>query len=121
MRSGPRTVRRRAPPSTCSARATPRRSWRRSPTSTNARIRTATDLAAYLLVDVEMSDCDTTSRIAQAIASVQLYMQRVRMGVEAGADTRDIPDAWWSWLATYRMWEANRRIFLYPENYLDPA
>lgn len=84
-------------------------------------VRTANDLFTYLLIDVEMTGCDTTSKIAQGITSVQLYMQRVRMGVEPGADTRDIPEVWWSWMSAYRMWEANRKVFLYPENYLEPA
>ncbi len=79
-------------------------------------------LYEYLLIDVQMSGCDTTSYIAQAIASAQLYMQRCRMMLEPGVtDLSDIPDVWWQWLGTYRIWEANRRIFLYPENYLNPA
>src|SRR5205085_10908439 len=42
------------------------------------------DLYAYLLIDVEMSDCATTSYIAQGIASVLLYMQRCRLNLEPG-------------------------------------
>lgn len=26
----------------------------------------------------------------------------------------------WSWRKNYRVWEANRRVFLYPENYIYP-
>jgi hypothetical protein len=26
----------------------------------------------------------------------------------------------WEWRKAYRMWEANRKVFLYPENYLEP-
>jgi len=26
----------------------------------------------------------------------------------------------WEWLQKYRVWEANRKIFLYPENWLEP-
>ncbi|HEY5249333.1 MAG TPA: neuraminidase-like domain-containing protein [Dermatophilaceae bacterium] len=26
----------------------------------------------------------------------------------------------WAWMKGYRAWEANRRIFLYPENWLEP-
>lgn len=89
--------------------------------ATHPEIRDGADLFAYLLIDVEMSGCDTTSRIAQGITSVQLYMQRVRMGVEQGADTRQIPEVWWAWMSAYRTWEANRKVFLYPENYLEPA
>ncbi len=69
-----------------------------------------------------MSGCDNVSLIAQGIASVQLYMQRCRMMLEPGVnDLSNIPEPWWDWMSAYRIWEANRRIFLYPENYLDPA
>jgi hypothetical protein len=26
----------------------------------------------------------------------------------------------WQWLRKYRIWEANRKVFLYPENSLEP-
>jgi SpoVK/Ycf46/Vps4 family AAA+-type ATPase len=26
----------------------------------------------------------------------------------------------WSWLKRYRVWEANRKVFLYPDNWLEP-
>ena len=26
----------------------------------------------------------------------------------------------WSWLKWYRVWEANRKVFLYPENWIEP-
>ena len=31
------------------------------------------------------------------------------------------PDEEWEWRQHYRVWEANRKIFLWPENYLDPT
>jgi hypothetical protein len=79
------------------------------------------DLFQYLLIDVETSGCDTTSSIAQGITSVQLYMQRARMGLEQGVTVEHIPAVWWEWMSTYRLWEANRKIYLYPENYLVPS
>lgn len=79
-------------------------------------------LYQYLLIDVEMGGCDTTSYIAQGIAALQLYMQRCRLMLEPGVtDLSNIPEVWWEWLSGYRIWEANRKIFLYPENYLEPA
>ncbi|KXF77915.1 hypothetical protein ATN84_24885 [Paramesorhizobium deserti] len=87
----------------------------------NPAIASVNDLYRYLLLDVEMGSCATTSPIAQAIASTQLYLQRARMMQEPGVLTLDIPDIWWSWMMNYRIWEANRRIFLYPENYLEPS
>lgn len=84
-------------------------------------LQTPADLFSYLLIDVEMAGCDTTSPIAQGITAVQLYMQRVRMGLEPGADTTKIRESWWDWISTYRLWEANRKVFLYPENYINPT
>lgn len=88
---------------------------RRFPTITNID-----DLYAYLLIDVEMGGCADISYIKQAILSVQLYMQRARMTLEPGISKLAIPDIWWSWIGSYRTWEANRKVFLYPENYLEP-
>ena len=32
-----------------------------------------------------------------------------------------IPRDEWDWRRHYRIWQANRRVFLYPENYLEPG
>ncbi|AZE89384.1 neuraminidase-like domain-containing protein [Pseudomonas orientalis] len=89
---------------------------------TYPQIDSADALYTYLLIDVQMCGCDTTSYIAQGIAAVQLYMQRCRLMLEPGVtDLSNIPDVWWQWMSAYRVWEANRKIFLYPENYLEPA
>lgn len=79
------------------------------------------DLYYYLLLDIEMGACFTTSLITQALASLQLYLQRCRTMQEPGINKVEIPKAWWSWMMNYRVWEANRRIFVYPENYLEPS
>ncbi|GAA3250332.1 neuraminidase-like domain-containing protein [Dactylosporangium siamense] len=79
-------------------------------------------LYEYLLIDAQVAGCATTSTIAQGIAAVQLYLQRCRLMLEPGVtDLSNIPEAWWEWMSTYRQWEANRKVFLYPENYLNPA
>ena len=36
-----------------------------------------------------------------------------------GADAIDA--AQWEWRKNYRVWEANRKVFLYPENWIDPT
>ncbi len=87
----------------------------------NPDIAQPSDLYRYLLIDVEMSSCALTSRIAQGIASVQLYMQRCRMMLESGVNIVDVPKIWWDWMSSYRVWEVNRKIFLYPENYIEPT
>jgi len=86
----------------------------------NFPIKTLEDMSTYLLIDVEMSKCDTTTPIAQAIPSVQLYLQRCHLGVEKGITNITIPEEWRSWLSNYRVWEANRKLLLYPENFIQP-
>jgi hypothetical protein len=80
----------------------------------------ANDLFAHFLVDVEQSACQQTSRIKQAISSVQLFAQRALLGLEPGISTTDPTWAQWSWMQSFRVWEANRKIWLYPENYIEP-
>ncbi len=95
----------------------------------NLSWRNINDLYEYLLIDVEMSPLLMTSRIKQAISSVQLFIDRVLMNLEhANMDKTTPPlklhpdqiDEWEQWRKLYRIWEANRKIFLYPENWLEP-
>lgn len=84
-------------------------------------LKTLRALSEYLLIDLETSACDITSAIVEATAAVQTYLQRCRMSLEPGVvSLGDIATVWWPWLSNYRVWEANRKIFLYPENYIDP-
>jgi hypothetical protein len=83
----------------------------------------ANDLFAYYLIDPEMTACQLTSRIVQASAAVQLYVQRCFMGLEPKVHVDVVDDdGWlqWNWMKYYRVWEANRRVFAYPENYVEP-
>src|SRR5262249_4341640 len=34
--------------------------------------------------------------------------------------TNDSAAAEWAWRKSYRVWQANRKVFLWPENYLEP-
>lgn len=96
--------------------AVPLAVWRMSPDIDSTRT-----LSEYLLVDVETSACDVTSAIVEATAAVQTYLQRCRMSLEPGVKSLGaIAEAWWPWLTNYRVWEANRKIFLYPESYINP-
>ncbi len=90
----------------------------------------ANAMFTYFLIDVEMCSCQLTSRIKQAISSVQFFVQRCFMNLEvpdvevsqAATEDTTSPNAWsqWSWMKSYVLWEANRKIFLYPENWLEP-
>lgn len=61
-----------------------------------------------------------TSRIRLAIASVQLFVQRSLLNLEPKVEPSVINATQWEWMKRYRVWEANRKIFLYPENWLEP-
>ncbi len=82
---------------------------------------TRKQLADALLIDIEMSACMMTSRIKQAIGSVQTFVNRAQLELEANvaldADTAER----WEWQKSYRVWEANRKVFLYPENWIEPS
>jgi hypothetical protein len=85
--------------------------------------RDATDLHGRYLLDVETGPSVRTSRIKQAISSVQLFAQRWLLNVE-DPSLPSVPAALasqWEWVKSYRVWEANRRVFLYPENWLEPS
>lgn len=85
--------------------------------------RKVSDIYGWFLLDVEMSPCQLTSRIKQAISSVQLFVQRCLMGLEPQVlATAEVDNRWreWRWMRNYRVWEANRKIFLYPENWIEP-
>src|SRR5262249_44289730 len=79
------------------------------------------DLYAYYLLDVEMTSCQLTSRLVQGSGSIQLFVQRCFMGLEpyvkvqADGDDGDSAWHWWKWMHKYRVWEANLKVFLWPE------
>lgn len=103
-------------------------------------IRNARDLYEELLIDVQMDCPARTSRIKEALACMQLYFHRYFIDLEdpsvdwatIGNETEDeaklrvkleIKDKlkeYWKWMKNYRVWEANRKVFLYPENYIRP-
>jgi hypothetical protein len=93
---------------------------------------TLDDLYNYFLLDVQKDGCAQTSRVVAAISSVQLYVYRCLMNLEQ--DRRDpsdaahirvppqsIPADEWEWRQNFRVWQANRKVFLFPETYLEPS
>ncbi|MCK4794466.1 MAG: hypothetical protein KAV87_62635, partial [Desulfobacteraceae bacterium] len=75
---------------------------------------------AHFLVDPEMNPCRATSRVRLAIGSVQLYVQRHFLGLEGEQTLTEADAKEWKWRKLYRVWEANRNVFLYPENWIYP-
>ncbi|GHO97434.1 hypothetical protein KSF_074820 [Reticulibacter mediterranei] len=84
------------------------------------QVRDANDLYGYYLIDPQMGPCMMTSRIVQAISSVQLFIQRCLMQLELDAPPNAINKQYWAWMKNYRVWEANRKVLLYPENWIEP-
>ncbi len=76
----------------------------------------------HFLIDTQMTSCQVTSRIVQAYIAVQIFVERCLMNLEAPKVVVDLnaDDTWsqWEWMKRYRIWEANREVFLYPENWL---
>ena len=98
-----------------------------------------------LLIDPEMGTCMQTSRIRQALNSVQLFVQRCLLSLETAANspgavlkpsTVSAEDwgkainvapsqidatTWEQWMGAYATWAGTREIFLWPENLLIPS
>jgi hypothetical protein len=85
-----------------------------------AGVADANQLFEYFLIDVKMSPCMKTSRVKQAISSVQLFVQRTLMNLEPAVAPSLLDPRRWKWMKHYRVWEANRKVFLYPENWIEP-
>jgi hypothetical protein len=77
-------------------------------------------LYEYFLIDPGMEPVVQTSRIRLAISSLQLFIQRCLINLEQDVPPSVINAGQWEWMKRYRIWEANRKIFLFPENWLEP-
>ncbi len=87
----------------------------------------ARDLYEKLLIDVKMESGATTSRIVEATQAIQLFFHRYFINLEEvdlrGSNDEEVKETLktqWEWMRNYRVWEANRKVFLYPENYIRP-
>ena len=78
------------------------------------------DLYGYYLIDPQMSACTMTSRTVLASSSVQLLVQRILMNLESDMEFSRKHAEEWQWRKYYRVWEANRKVFLWPENWIEP-
>jgi len=83
-------------------------------------------LFEYFLVDPGMEPVVQTSRLRLAMSSVQTFIQRCLLDLENGNSQpalnvapRAIDADWWAWMKRYRVWQANREIFLFPENWME--
>ncbi|MBK6517284.1 MAG: hypothetical protein IPG04_24980 [Polyangiaceae bacterium] len=77
-------------------------------------------LSDELLLDVETSPCALTSRLVAAHGSLQSFVNRILLQLEEKAPATTALGEAWSWMRQYRLWEANRKVFLWPENWIEP-
>jgi peptidoglycan hydrolase-like protein with peptidoglycan-binding domain len=84
-------------------------------------------LFEYFLIDPGMEPVVQTSRLRLGMSSLQTFVQRCLLNLESSNSNAALnisPSAidadWWSWMKRYRVWQANREIFLYPENWMVP-
>ncbi|USP80417.1 hypothetical protein yc1106_07691 [Curvularia clavata] len=92
-------------------------------TMKDLRIYDADAMFEYFLIDVQMGPQQQTSRIKQAISTIQLFVQRCNLGLEKarGILTTAVDQKKWAWMSKFTLWQANRKIFLYPENWTEPT
>jgi hypothetical protein len=80
----------------------------------------------WFTLSAEIQDVLRERRLVQGSGSVQLFVQRCFMGLEpdvvvnADGDDGDSAWRWWKWMSKYRVWEANHKVFLWPENWIEP-
>nr|WP_241391282.1 neuraminidase-like domain-containing protein [Serratia proteamaculans]ULG18934.1 SppA [Serratia proteamaculans] len=83
------------------------------------------DLFGYLLLDNQVSAQVKTTRLAEAIASIQLYVNRTLNGMEnsplAEVRTRQFFTDWDMYNKRYSTWAGVSELVYYPENYIDPT
>ena len=84
-------------------------------------------IAEFLLIDAKNDGCAMTTRIAQAIETIQSLVFGVRTGLfpkaQPGGLTLDADDfeEEWRWVGSYATWRAAMFVFAYPENILLPS
>ncbi|WP_080297335.1 neuraminidase-like domain-containing protein [Burkholderia pseudomallei] len=88
-------------------------------------LRTRDDLYSYLLIDNQVSPQIKTTRIAEAMASIQLYVHRAlsrsEPGVLAAVLSRQYFVDWETYNKRYSTWAGVSQLVYYPENYIDPT
>jgi hypothetical protein len=87
----------------------------------NLGIFDADGLFAHFLLDVQMGAQLEITRIKAAISSIQLFVQRCVLGQEPEAIKSHIDQGKWAWMGRHNTWQAARKGFLYPENWVEPS
>ncbi|HHN8404977.1 TPA: neuraminidase-like domain-containing protein, partial [Morganella morganii] len=83
------------------------------------------DIWRKLLIDGKVSAEITTTPLADAIAGIQLYINRTVAGDEPGADKavleRQFFKDWDTYNKRYSTWAGVSQLVYYPENFIDPT
>lgn len=77
-------------------------------------------LSEYLLTDTGVAGTVDTAVSNEAILAMQTYVYRCTMNLEPNVSMRQEALDIWDWMYAYTSWEANRLVFMYPENYVQP-
>lgn len=84
-------------------------------------------LADRLLIDMQVDGCLLTTRVSQAIETLQGLLWSIRTGQlrdtypDLALSQPDAFDEEWRWLGSYASWRSAMFVFLYPENVLYPT
>jgi hypothetical protein len=84
-------------------------------------------LTDHLLIDTQTNGCQMTTRISQAIETMQGLLWSIRTGQlkDTYPDLKLFNpaafDEEWKWLGSYAKWRSAMFVFLYPENILYPT
>ena len=88
------------------------------------RLSRADWLTRHLQIDAAAGACDVTTRVSQAITTVQGVLFGARGGLlEDDSIMLDAPffDEEWQWIGSYPSWKAAMSLFLHPETALQPV
>ena len=81
------------------------------------------NLYSYFLIDNQVSADVKTTRLAEAISGIQLYINRALNRIEKDAQSAVISRQFfidWEMNSRYSTWSGVSRLVYYPENYIDP-
>lgn len=77
-------------------------------------------LFEFFLIDPGVEPVVQTSRIRSAIGAVQIFIYRCLLNLEPGVAASAINSKQWQWMKRYPVWAGNRKLWLFPENVLEP-
>ncbi|EEP1367004.1 hypothetical protein PUY42_003853 [Salmonella enterica] len=94
-------------------------------TTLSNMIKTSDDVYEYLLIDPLVTNDVQTSRVAQAMSSIQQYINSIALNMEPGYNTQALDATqlkrWNNGADQYAVWGGYVELDSYPENYIDPT